>query len=66
MLLFIISIWFNIYIYKGILIGGELYKIFISIVTGTAGILGLGDAFGSIAQATAAANNIFNVIEQKT
>ena len=48
------------------MIGGELYKIFISIVTGTAGILGLGDAFGSIAQATAAANNIFNVIEQKT
>lgn len=52
------------YIYEGSLTAAQVYKVFLSILSGTGSLTGLSGTLASIAQATAAANTIFNIIDR--
>ncbi|ORX45403.1 hypothetical protein BCR36DRAFT_457769 [Piromyces finnis] len=62
---FILFKYGTLYIYKGILTGSQVYKIFLSITSGTAGLMRLTSTISSMAESTAAANTIFNIIDTK-
>ena len=62
---FILFRFGTLYIYKGILSGSQVYKIFLGISSGTSGLLSLGGTITTLAEAAAAATTVFNIIEEK-
>jgi len=62
---FILFKYGTLYIYEGLITGAKVYKVFLSITSGTMGLMGLSSAISSMAESTAAANVIFNIIDTK-
>jgi len=53
------------YIYEGKVTAAQVYKVFLSILHGTSSITNLSSTIGVIAQSSAAATTIFNIIDRK-
>jgi ATP-binding cassette subfamily B (MDR/TAP) protein 1 len=52
------------YIYEGSMTAAQVYKVFLSILSGTSSLTGLSGTIASIAQSTAAAGTVFSIIDR--
>lgn len=53
------------YIYEGSITASQVYKIFLSVMSGTTSLISLAGIIGSIVQSTASAKKVFNIIDRK-
>ncbi|ORX77010.1 P-loop containing nucleoside triphosphate hydrolase protein, partial [Anaeromyces robustus] len=52
------------YIYEGSMNAGQVYKVFLCLISGTGSLTGLSGTISMIAQSTAAASTVFNIIDR--